>query len=82
MINHREILGRFFIKMNNKYLWALDKERYGLLEIEKDRYLVYDLANKSIVIIEDDVEGEITIKEMIKNGNKKVTIENLNQSSL
>ncbi|AEV69066.1 hypothetical protein [Acetivibrio clariflavus] len=68
--------------MNNKYLWALDKERYGLLEIEKDRYLVYDLANKSIVIIEDDVEGEITIKEMIKNGNKKVTIENLNQSSL
>ncbi|MCF2858804.1 hypothetical protein L1286_15060 [Pseudoalteromonas sp. SMS1] len=65
-----------------KYLWEDISGGWGLLHVNADRkqeapdYLVVNISNKNVVLIEDDVVAKKVIEKMLSNGPRIVAIGN------
>lgn len=51
-------------------MWTVNKDKYALIELSSNRYIIVDVILKSAVLIEDDKLSEEVKKQMKTHGNE------------
>ncbi|WP_167569124.1 hypothetical protein [Brevibacillus migulae] len=51
-----------------QYIWTTNREEYVLVKVKSDGYAIFNKADSTALIIEDDDIYEAVIKKMLDNG--------------
>ncbi len=67
-INNDEELGDHMNLEEFQYIWTTNREEYVLVKVKSDGYAIFNKADSTALIIEDDDIYEAVIKKMLDNG--------------
>jgi len=67
-INNYEELGDHMDLEEFQYIWTTNREEYVLVKVKSGGYAIFNKADSTALIIEDDDIYEAVIKKMLDNG--------------